>query len=72
MPSPARDALAAHHKRRAPRDELFVEYPGLNPAHGALAPLPDGAALSDMNEIWTRMVLRTPVKAAACCCRAMP
>ena len=46
-------------------DELFVEYPGLNSAHGALAPLPEAAALNDLNEVWTRMVLRTPVKAAA-------
>jgi hypothetical protein len=51
--------------RRVPHDELFVEYPGLNSAHGALAPLPDAAALNGMNEIWTRMVLRTPVRAAA-------
>jgi len=51
--------------KRVPHDELFVEYPGLNSAHGALAPLPEAAALNDMNEIWTRMVLRTPVKAAA-------
>jgi hypothetical protein len=52
-------------EKRVPHDELFVEYPGLNSAHGALASLPDAAALNDMNEIWTRMVLRTPVKAAA-------
>ncbi|MBT9552697.1 MAG: DUF1446 domain-containing protein [Hydrogenophaga sp.] len=48
-----------------PHDELFVEYPGLNSAHGPLAPLPDAATLNGMNEIWTRMVLRTPSKAAA-------
>ena len=52
-------------EKRVPHDELFVEYPGLNSAHGALAPLPNVAALNDANEIWTRMVLRTPVKAAA-------
>lgn len=51
--------------KRIPHDELFVEYPGLNSAHGALAPLPDVAALNAMNEIWTRLVLRTPSKAAA-------
>lgn len=51
--------------RRIPFDELYVEYPGLNSAHGALAPLPDAAALNGMNEIWTRLVLRTPSKAAA-------
>jgi len=52
-------------ERRIPFDELFVEYPGLNSAHGALAPLPDANALNEMNEIWTRLVLRTPNKAAA-------
>jgi hypothetical protein len=52
-------------ERRIPHDELFVEYPGLNSAHGALAPLPPVAQLNEMNEIWTRLVLRTPVKAAA-------
>ena len=51
--------------RRVPFDELFVEYPGLNSAHGALAPVPDAAALNELNEIWTRLVLRTPSKAAA-------
>ncbi|WP_291008885.1 acyclic terpene utilization AtuA family protein [Hydrogenophaga sp.] len=51
--------------KHIPHDELFVEYPGLNSAHGALAPLPEVAALNDLNEVWTRMVLRTPVKAAA-------
>jgi hypothetical protein len=48
-----------------PHDELYVEYPGLNSAHGALAPLPSPEALNDMNEIWVRLVLRTPSKAAA-------
>ena len=52
-------------EKRVPHDELFVEYPGLNSAHGALVPLPEPAALNDLNEIWTRMVLRTPVKGAA-------
>jgi hypothetical protein len=48
-----------------PHDELFVEYPGLNSAHGALAPMPPTQALNDMNEIWTRLVLRTPSRPAA-------
>lgn len=52
-------------ERRIPFDELFVEYPGLNSAHGALAPLPPAAELNERNEIWVRMVLRTPSKAAA-------
>jgi hypothetical protein len=52
-------------EKSIPHDELFVEYPGLNSAHGALAPLPDAAVLNTMNEIWTRLVLRTPSKAAA-------
>jgi hypothetical protein len=52
-------------EKRIPHDELFVEYPGLNSAHGALAPLPEPVALNDLNEIWTRIVLRTPLKAAA-------
>jgi hypothetical protein len=51
--------------KRIPHEELYVEYPGLNSAHGALAPVPDVATLNAMNEIWTRLVLRTPVKAAA-------
>ncbi len=49
--------------KRVPFDELFVEYPGLNSAHGALAPMPE--QLADLNEVWMRMVLRTPTKAAA-------
>jgi hypothetical protein len=52
-------------ERKIPFDELFVEYPGLNSAHGALAPLPPAAELNERNEIWVRMVLRTPSKAAA-------
>jgi Acyclic terpene utilisation family protein AtuA len=50
-------------ERRVPHDELFVEYPGLNSAHGALAPLP--VAINELNEVWMRMVLRTQSKAAA-------
>jgi hypothetical protein len=52
-------------RRRVPHDELFVEHPGLNAAHGPLAPLPDAAALNELNEVWTRFVLRTPDRAAA-------
>ena len=52
-------------EKRIPHDELYIEHPGLNSAHGALAPLPDSDALNQLNEVWTRMVLRTPVKAAA-------
>ena len=52
-------------EKRIPHDELYVEYPGLNSAHGPLAPLPEAAQLNAMNEIWTRLVLRTPNKAAA-------
>ncbi|WP_280152244.1 DUF1446 domain-containing protein [Piscinibacter sp. XHJ-5] len=50
-------------ERRVPHDELFVEYPGLSSAHGALAPLP--AALDDLNEVWVRLALRTREKSAA-------
>ena len=46
-----------------PHEELYVEYPGLNSAHGALAPLP--ADLDALNEVWIRLVLRTNEKAAA-------
>lgn len=50
-------------ERHVPHDELFVEYPGLNSAHGPLAQPPaDPAAL---NEVWVRMVLRTRDKSAA-------
>jgi len=52
-------------ERRVPHDELYVEYPGLNSAHGPLAPLPAADALNQLNEVWTRLVLRTPEKAAA-------
>jgi Acyclic terpene utilisation family protein AtuA len=51
--------------KRIPHDELFIEYPGLNSAHGALAPLPAAHQLDELNEVWVRMVLRTQHKAAA-------
>lgn len=51
--------------KAVPHDALFVEFPGLNSAHGALAPMPDAAALADLNEVWVRMVLRTRDKKAA-------
>lgn len=51
--------------KRIPHDELFIEYPGLNSAHGPLAPLPDAQQLDEQNEIWVRMVLRTQHKTAA-------
>jgi Acyclic terpene utilisation family protein AtuA len=51
--------------KRIPHDELFIEYPGLNSAHGPLAPLPPANQLNEQNEIWVRMVLRTQHKAAA-------
>ncbi len=51
--------------KRVPHDELYVEYPGLSSAHGALSPLPAADALNQANEIWTRLVLRTRDKAAA-------
>jgi hypothetical protein len=57
-----RSQLKAH---KLPFDELFVEYPGLNSAHGPLAPLPPAAELNERAEIWVRMALRTPIKAAA-------
>ena len=50
-------------ERNVPHEELFVEYPGLNSAHGALAPLP--THIDELNEVWIRMVLRTHEKAAA-------
>lgn len=52
-------------ERRVPHEELFIEYPGLNSAHGPLAPLPPVEQLNAMNELWIRLVLRTNVKAAA-------
>ena len=51
--------------KHVPHEALFVEFPGLNSAHGALAPLPDAQALADLNEVWVRMVLRTRDKKAA-------
>ncbi len=51
--------------KAVPHEALFVEFPGLNSAHGALAPLPDAEALADLNEVWVRMVLRTNDKKAA-------
>ncbi len=51
--------------KRVPHEALFVEFPGLNSAHGALAPLPEPQALAELNEVWVRMVLRTREKAAA-------
>ncbi|MDP1953657.1 MAG: acyclic terpene utilization AtuA family protein [Polaromonas sp.] len=51
--------------KAVPHEALFVEFPGLNSAHGALAPLPDAARLADLNEVWVRMVLRTRDKKAA-------
>ena len=53
------------HDKKILHDELFVEFPGLNSAHGALAPVPSDEQLSELNEVWVRMVLRTPSKAAA-------
>lgn len=62
----AEDMVRAQlRERNTAFDELFVEYPGLNSAHGALATLPSAAELNALNEIWVRMVLRTPNKAAA-------
>ncbi|MFP8832882.1 acyclic terpene utilization AtuA family protein [Hydrogenophaga sp. XSHU_21] len=52
-------------ERRVPHDELYVEHPGLNSAHGPLAPIPAADALNQLNEVWTRLVLRTPDKHAA-------
>lgn len=51
--------------RRMPHDELFVEFPGLNSAHGPLAPLPAPEALAELNEVWVRLVIRTQEKAVA-------
>ncbi|RZJ11862.1 MAG: DUF1446 domain-containing protein, partial [Haliea sp.] len=51
--------------KAVPHDAFFVEFPGLNSAHGALAPLPDVAAMADLNEVWVRMVIRTRDKKAA-------
>lgn len=51
--------------RRMPHDELFVEFPGVNSAHGPLAPLPAPEALAELNEVWVRMAVRTQEKAVA-------
>ncbi|CAN7465094.1 acyclic terpene utilization AtuA family protein [Polaromonas sp. LjRoot131] len=51
--------------KRMPHDEFFVEFPGLNSAHGPLAPLPAPEALAELNEVWVRMVVRTQDKAMA-------
>ncbi|MDP3311584.1 MAG: acyclic terpene utilization AtuA family protein, partial [Polaromonas sp.] len=51
--------------KAVPHEALFVEFPGLNSAHGALAPLPDAGALAELNEVWVRLVLRTHDKKAA-------
>jgi hypothetical protein len=51
--------------KAVPHEALFVEFPGLNSAHGALAPLPDPQALAELNEVWVRLVLRTQDKKAA-------
>jgi hypothetical protein len=50
-------------ERRVPHEELYVEYPGLDSAHGPLAPRP--ADVDELNEVWVRLVLRTREKAAA-------
>jgi hypothetical protein len=51
--------------KRMAHDELFVEFPGLNSAHGPLAPLPVPAELAELNEVWVRVVIRTQDKAVA-------
>jgi hypothetical protein len=50
-------------QKRVPHDELFVEFPGLDSAHGPLAPRPGN--IDDLNEVWVRLVMRTQHKAAA-------
>jgi hypothetical protein len=50
-------------ERHVPHEELYVEYPGLDSAHGPLAPRP--ADVEELNEVWVRLVLRTRDKAAA-------
>ena len=50
-------------ERGVPHDELIVEYPGLNSAHGPLAPTSPNE--DELNEVWVRMVLRTASKSAA-------
>jgi len=51
--------------KRMAHDELFVEFPGLNSAHGPLAPLPAPDVLAELNEVWVRVVIRTQDKAVA-------
>lgn len=51
--------------RHMAHDELFVEFPGLNSAHGPLAPMPTPEALAELNEVWVRLVVRTQDKAVA-------
>lgn len=51
--------------RRMAHDELFVEFPGLNSAHGPLAPMPAPEALAELNEVWVRLAIRTQDKAVA-------
>jgi hypothetical protein len=51
--------------KRMAHDELFVEFPGLNSAHGPLAPLPAPGVLAELNEVWVRVVIRTQDKAVA-------
>lgn len=51
--------------RRMAHEELFVEFPGLNSAHGPLAPLPAPEALAELNEVWVRIAVRTRDKAVA-------
>jgi hypothetical protein len=50
-------------ERHVPHEELYVEHPGLDSAHGPLAPRP--ADVGELNEVWVRLVLRTRDKAAA-------
>ena len=46
-------------------DELFVQYPGLNSAHGPLAPLPPAEELNELNEVFVRAVVRARDKRTA-------
>lgn len=50
-------------QKRVPHDELFVEFPGLDSAHGPLARRPTN--IDELNEVWVRLVMRTQHKAAA-------
>ncbi|UUZ65860.1 DUF1446 domain-containing protein [Polaromonas sp. P1-6] len=51
--------------KRLPHEALFVEFPGLNSAHGPLATLPSPEALAELNEVWVRMVIRCQDKTVA-------